>query len=231
MALDKRIEFRIGHSFGRRRRGERRRSDGRWRHYRRAAGGDRPRLARSACSEDAYRQVSGRLDMAVSDLGQTEAQEHRKVDPGLFAASGRPRPSETFRDGGQTRRAEKYSRRTPLAAGIVALIVIATGALVLPRRATAPRKLRIFPSLCCPSPTSPAIRLKTISPTGSPKISPLNSRAFATVSSSPATPRSPLRARAWTSRKSARSLAFKLCARRLGATRRNPRARQCPAPG
>ena len=34
-------------------------------------------------SEDAYRQVSGRLDMAVTDLGPTQLQEHRTADRGL----------------------------------------------------------------------------------------------------------------------------------------------------
>ena len=36
-------------------------------------------------SEDAYRQVKGRLDLAVTDLGPTATQEHRRADPGLFA--------------------------------------------------------------------------------------------------------------------------------------------------
>ena len=45
-------------------------------------------------SEDAYRQVSGRLDMEVTDLGQTELKNIEEADPGLFAASRRPRPSE-----------------------------------------------------------------------------------------------------------------------------------------
>ena len=36
-------------------------------------------------SEDAYRQVKGRLDLAVSDLGLTHTEEHRRVDPRLFA--------------------------------------------------------------------------------------------------------------------------------------------------
>ena len=47
-------------------------------------------------SEDAYRQVSGRLDMAVTDLGPTPAQEYRKVDPRLFVSRVpvRARPRE-----------------------------------------------------------------------------------------------------------------------------------------
>ena len=41
-------------------------------------------------SEDAYRQVKARLDLAVTDLGADRAQEHRRSDPSLFAASRRP---------------------------------------------------------------------------------------------------------------------------------------------
>ena len=36
-------------------------------------------------SEDAYRQVKGRIDLASIDLGPTPTQEHRGADPGLFA--------------------------------------------------------------------------------------------------------------------------------------------------
>ena len=46
-------------------------------------------------SEDAYRQVSGRLDMAVTDLGTTQLKNiERSIRP-HSATSGRPRPSET----------------------------------------------------------------------------------------------------------------------------------------
>ena len=45
-------------------------------------------------SEDAYRQVKGRLDLAVSDLGPTPTQEHRRADPGLFARSRQARAGE-----------------------------------------------------------------------------------------------------------------------------------------
>jgi class 3 adenylate cyclase len=35
-------------------------------------------------SEDAYRQVKSRLDLAVSDLGAIPTQEHRRAGPRLF---------------------------------------------------------------------------------------------------------------------------------------------------
>ena len=36
-------------------------------------------------SEDAYRQVKGRLDLAVNRSRPDATQEHRRADPGLFA--------------------------------------------------------------------------------------------------------------------------------------------------
>jgi adenylate cyclase len=45
-------------------------------------------------SEDAYRQVKSRLDLAVSDLGPTKLKKHRGTDPGLFAGSRRPHPDK-----------------------------------------------------------------------------------------------------------------------------------------
>ena len=48
-------------------------------------------------SEDAYRQVSGRLDMTVADLGPTPAQEHRTAGPGLFIGSRRTAPRRSPR--------------------------------------------------------------------------------------------------------------------------------------
>ena len=48
-------------------------------------------------SEDAYRQVKGRLDLAVSRPRPDPTQEHRRADPGLFARSRaarrRPKPA------------------------------------------------------------------------------------------------------------------------------------------
>ena len=108
-------------------------------------------------SEDAYRQVKRRLDLAVTDLGADAAQEHRRADPGLFAASRRARPGEAC-----NRRRSRPSRNgvpslAPLVAGIVALVVGRGRRLVFPRLddRRARRRPRISPSSCCPSPTSP----------------------------------------------------------------------------
>ena len=66
-----RIEFRVGIHLGRRRRGERWRSDGR-RHdiAARLEGVCKPGAV--CLSEQAYWQVKGRLDLAVTDLGPTQ---------------------------------------------------------------------------------------------------------------------------------------------------------------
>ena len=45
-------------------------------------------------SEDAYRQVKGRLDLVVHRSRPNPTQEHRRADPGLFAGSRRRRGGE-----------------------------------------------------------------------------------------------------------------------------------------
>ena len=81
------------HPSWRRRRGERRRPDGRWRQYRRAAGGHRqarrdlPLRGRLSPGEGAARSRGHRSR-------PDPTQEHRRADPGLFARSRRARPRE-----------------------------------------------------------------------------------------------------------------------------------------
>ena len=75
-------------------------------------------------SEQAYWQVKGRLDLAVTDLGPTAAQEHRRAGAGVFVASRHAGGSA-----GPRRKRCRPSRRNdrcwrPLVAGIVALVVI-----------------------------------------------------------------------------------------------------------
>ena len=76
-------------------------------------------------SEDAYRQVSGRLDMAVTDLGQTELKNIERSIRVYSLQVGVPAQAKPA-----TKPAEpkKRSSLPPLIAGIVALIVIAAGA-------------------------------------------------------------------------------------------------------
>ena len=76
-------------------------------------------------SEDAYRQVSGRLEMAVTDLGPTQL---KNIERSIRAYSlqvgvpARPKPATSARP------SPKRSRLALLGAGIAALIVIAAGA-------------------------------------------------------------------------------------------------------
>ena len=56
-------------------------------------------------SEDAYRQVRARLDLAVSDLGETQLKNIAEPVRVYSLASRRPRPGET-RDGGNAPGAE-----------------------------------------------------------------------------------------------------------------------------
>ena len=75
-------------------------------------------------SEDAYRQVSGRLDKAVTDLGPTQLKNIDEADPRLFARSRQSRNGKA----GQGDRSHPDARWPALlVAGIVALIVIAAG--------------------------------------------------------------------------------------------------------
>ena len=65
-------------------------------------------------SEDAYRQVRARLDLAVSDLGRDPTQEHRRAGAGLFAA-GRRCPAQAKPRCKRTppRRKSPWRRRCP----------------------------------------------------------------------------------------------------------------------
>ena len=134
-------------------------------------------------SEDAYRQVKSRLDLAVSDLGATQlkniAEPVRVYSLEVGKAPGeadQARRTEAAFDFGAVRRGD---HRTYGDCG---------QRLVFPRREpTYDRHLerttqRIFPSRCCLSGTSRAIQAKIISPMGSPKISRPISRASATAS-------------------------------------------------
>ena len=67
-------------------------------------------------SEDAYRQVKGRLDLVGHDLGPNSTQEHRRPDPGLFARRRRAvsRQPRAARGGGKVRAAPSFNRRPAL---------------------------------------------------------------------------------------------------------------------
>jgi adenylate cyclase len=139
-------------------------------------------------SEDAYRQVKSRLDLAVSDLGATQLKniaEPVRVYSLEVGKAAQERPTTPAIP-------KQRSKFVLLGAGIVALVLIAGSAWYFlggnrPATVTsnAPRagvEPRIFPSWCCLSPTSRAIQARIISPTASRRTSPPICRASATAS-------------------------------------------------
>src|SRR6202161_2072790 len=78
-------------------------------------------------SEDAYRQVSGRVDMAVTDLGPTELKTIERSIRVYSLQVGIPAQAKPA-TGAALAEPKKRAFRLPLIAGIVALIVIAAGA-------------------------------------------------------------------------------------------------------
>ena len=77
-------------------------------------------------SEDAYRQVSGRLDMAVTDLGQTELKNIERPIRVYSLQVGVPAQAKPATEA-KAAEPKKRASLLPLIAGMVALIVIAAG--------------------------------------------------------------------------------------------------------
>jgi adenylate cyclase len=78
-------------------------------------------------SEDAYRQVSGRLEMAVTDLGPTQLKNIDKSIRAYLVEVGKPGQAKQIANASGGRR----SLLVPLAGAIVALFVVAGGAWYL----------------------------------------------------------------------------------------------------
>ena len=78
-------------------------------------------------SEDAYRQVSGRLDMAVTDLGPTQLKNIERPIGVYSLRVGVPAQAKPATTEAKPPQPTKRSPLAPLIAGIVALIVIAGG--------------------------------------------------------------------------------------------------------
>ena len=82
-------------------------------------------------SEDAYRQVSGRLDMEVTDLGQTDLKNIERPIRVYSLQVGVPaqaKPATELKAPEKPPEPKPRSALLPLIAGIVALIVVAGGA-------------------------------------------------------------------------------------------------------
>src|SRR5271163_304729 len=78
-------------------------------------------------SEDAYRQVKGRLDLAVTDLGQTRLKNIAEPIRAYSLQVGVPPVAKTVPDA-KPAEPKQRSILAPLVIGIVALVVIASGA-------------------------------------------------------------------------------------------------------
>ncbi len=115
-------------------------------------------------SEDAYRQVSGRLDMAVTDLGPTQLKNIERPIRVYSLQVGVPAQAKPATEATPAE-PKKRASLLPLIAGIVALIVDRGRRPGISSARTAPPKPRICPSSCCLSPISPTIPPKIISPT------------------------------------------------------------------
>ena len=129
-------------------------------------------------SEDAYRQVKGRLDLAVTDLGPIPLKNIAEPIRVYSLRVGAPAQAMPAMPTGPPAPKKRWAL-VPLAVGIAASLFLIAGAgawwfLNADRPAAVASKRRLRPreslSSCCLSPTSPTIPPKTISPTASPRI-------------------------------------------------------------
>ena len=123
-------------------------------------------------SEDAYRQVRGRLDLAISDLGLTQLKNIADPIRVYSLEVGKPRKRSRRRGAEKLREPKKRSRLALVGAGIAALVILVAAAPGISSPPIDPRPSpharsgpRAFPSWCCPSPICPAIRRRITSPT------------------------------------------------------------------
>src|SRR6202046_3877940 len=75
-------------------------------------------------SEDAYRQVKGRLDVAVSDLGQTQLKNIAEPIRVYSLRVGIPAPANPAKPAAAAVPPKKRSALVPLAVGIAALLIL-----------------------------------------------------------------------------------------------------------
>ena len=126
-------------------------------------------------SEDAYRQVRARLDLAISDLGPTQLKNI--AEPIRVYSLEVGKPAQAKPRGGEVdaaaRAEEALAARACGRRDRRAAHIGRGRRLVFPRRQSDPRpsrlsrrpRRRVFPSSCCPSPICPAIRRRITSPT------------------------------------------------------------------
>jgi class 3 adenylate cyclase len=183
-------------------------------------------------SEDAYRHVRARLDLAVTDLGPTQLKNIAEPMRLYSLEVGKPAQAKPAMPTGPPA-PKKRSALMPLAAALAALLILIGAARGGSSMRTGPllsllrhrSRQRDCPLSCCLSPTSPTIPPKTISPTASPRISPPNCRASTTVRHRPQH-RFHLQGQEPRRQGDRQRARRALRPRRLGAARRNPGARQ-----
>jgi hypothetical protein len=124
-------------------------------------------------SEQAYWQVKGRLDLKVTDLGATQLKNIAEPIHVYSLEVGQPvqaKPAEPVTPAAPSAQKRRFGL-APLAAALVALLVVIAGGAWWFLDATAPQASprkrppgpRVFRSSSCPSPTCRAIRGRTIS--------------------------------------------------------------------
>ena len=114
-------------------------------------------------SEYAYRQVKGRLDLEVTDLGPTQLKNIAEPIRAYSLEVGMPAQAKPAPKPAKPAAEERSgSRRSRRARGAVVVIAAASGVLQshrpASRRPTRPPRPRVFRSSCCRSPISRAIR-------------------------------------------------------------------------
>ena len=166
-------------------------------------------------SEDAYRQVKARLDLAVSDLGAVQLKnivERVRVYSVQVGDPTKAKPTQPV-----------APKQRSIAALLGAVVVLLPGLRVAlgisltpigPHHTHLPRgNLGTFPSWCFRSRTCRVIKARTISPMGLQRTLRLTCRVSAIPSSSHATPLLRLRAKTSLSKKSARNLVCATCSK------------------
>jgi class 3 adenylate cyclase len=134
-------------------------------------------------SEDAYRQVKGRLDLAISDLGPTQLKNIAEPIRVYALQVGVPTQAKAATPSAPTqpsvasgpRRRSVLACRLSQSPSCCSPLAPPPGILLSPTdprpsHRRCPPSRRTSPSSCCRSPIFPAIRPKTISPTALPRI-------------------------------------------------------------
>jgi adenylate cyclase len=122
-------------------------------------------------SEDAYRQVKGRLELAVADLGPTQLKNIAEPIRVYSLEVGKPAEAQAAKPSALAL-AKKNSSLAPMVLSLASLCVIAAVSVWLFQKLhqSAPADPGHLSMWCFLSPTSRAIPTRTTSPTGSLKI-------------------------------------------------------------